>query len=270
VEARRLFLERGFSSLFTYCTGVLGYSESEAMLRIQAMRLVRKVPEVESKIEKGELSLTVAAMVQGASSREKLPLAQTKELVEEVAGSSKREAEEKLATLFPETVKAERVRPVSEERGEIRFTVTREEAELFERLLDRKAHANFQRKYELLFVALAKAEMKKLEGKEANSKEPEEKQESNLSPPLPEMAQRNSQVPKATPRTRHIPHALQKHIWRRDQARCQYKDLQTTRLCHEKHGIQIDHKIHFSAGGPHSEENLRLLCGAHNRWRSSS
>jgi hypothetical protein len=45
--------------------GVLGYSEPEAMLRIQAMRLVRKAPEVENRIEKGELSLTVAAMVQG-------------------------------------------------------------------------------------------------------------------------------------------------------------------------------------------------------------
>jgi hypothetical protein len=56
VEKRRLFLARGFSSLFAYCTGKLGYSEPEAQLRIQAMRLMRAVPEAGERIERGTLT----------------------------------------------------------------------------------------------------------------------------------------------------------------------------------------------------------------------
>ena len=37
VEARKLFLARGFSSLYAFCTEFLNYTEQEAQIRIQAM-----------------------------------------------------------------------------------------------------------------------------------------------------------------------------------------------------------------------------------------
>src|SRR5688572_15144624 len=65
IEARKLYLARGHSSLFAFLTVELGYSESSAQRRIQAMRLLRDLPEIEEKIEKGTLSLSVASQVQG-------------------------------------------------------------------------------------------------------------------------------------------------------------------------------------------------------------
>jgi hypothetical protein len=69
VENRRIYLARGYSSLFAFLTSELGYSESAAQRRIEGMRLLRDLPEAEEKIEKGELSLTVASQSRYFSAR---------------------------------------------------------------------------------------------------------------------------------------------------------------------------------------------------------
>jgi hypothetical protein len=243
VEKRKLFVERGYSSLFAYCTGKLGYSEPEAMLRIQAMRLTRAVPEAAKKIEEGELRLSVAAKIQSAV---KEAPEKAKELVRELAGASKREAERRLAEVFPQETRGEKARPVNEDKVEIRFTVTREEFELFQKLMDRKAHTNFEREYEKLFTALAKAELKKLEGKQGNDSLPHGLGEVN---------------------SRYIPAATKRKVWKRDEGRRQYRSPNGHR-CQTTHGLQLDHIHPFAQGGQTTEENLRLLCGAHNRGRA--
>ena len=59
VESRRLFLEMGYPSLYAFMREELGYSEAATQRRIQAMRLIKEVPEAEEKIESGRLSLSV-------------------------------------------------------------------------------------------------------------------------------------------------------------------------------------------------------------------
>ena len=44
IESRKLYLKRGFSSLFHYCVKELGYSEKSAYLRIKTMKLCKEVP----------------------------------------------------------------------------------------------------------------------------------------------------------------------------------------------------------------------------------
>jgi hypothetical protein len=259
VEARQLFLARGFSSLFAYCTGKLGYSEPEAYLRIQAMRLMRAVPEVEARIESGALSMSVAAEIQGAARREKMTAPAVHNLVVELSGTSKREAERKLAALFPGVHKPEQARPISGEMVEIRFTVTKEEAALLAELLNRKSHANFERSYRKLFMDLARAAKQKMESvSRVPRKEIPPKDAALLGP---DQAQK---------RSRHIPAQTKRFIWKRDHGRCQYQDPQSGQRCESRHGLQIDHIRPFALGGKHKPENLRLLCGAHNRWRSGS
>ena len=58
IERRRLFSDLRYPSLFAYCLGELGYSESSAQRRIVASRLLEDIPALEQKIEKGVLSLT--------------------------------------------------------------------------------------------------------------------------------------------------------------------------------------------------------------------
>lgn len=241
VEKRKLHLERGHSSLHAFCRRELAYSEMETHLRIQAMRLMRDIPEAEEKIDSGEISLTVAAKIQSAA--RELTEEKTKELVEELSGASKREAEARIAELLPEIPKPERARPISTDRTEIRFTVSKEAIELFEKVMDRMAHTNFERKYETLFITLAEAALRKWEGNAAPQ-------------PIPGKV-----------KCRHIPAATKRKIWKRDQGRCQFVSKEG-RHCQETHGLQLDHIQPFALGGPATEENLRLLCGAHNRARN--
>src|SRR5439155_9950832 len=58
LDARRLYLAAGFSSLFTYCTEVLRLSEHEAYNRIVAARVGRRFPIVRDMLGEGSLNLT--------------------------------------------------------------------------------------------------------------------------------------------------------------------------------------------------------------------
>ena len=64
VEDRRLHLDAGYPSLFSYCMARLGLSEDEAYRRINVARLARKAPVVFNWIAEGRLSLSVAALLQ--------------------------------------------------------------------------------------------------------------------------------------------------------------------------------------------------------------
>ncbi len=63
VERRKLYSDLGYKSLFDYAVGELNYSEGQAGRRIQAMKLLRELPQneqkaVEQKIASGALNLS--------------------------------------------------------------------------------------------------------------------------------------------------------------------------------------------------------------------
>jgi len=64
IDQRKLYLKRGFSSLFEYATKELGYSEGSTYRRINAMKLCREFPETAFKIQNGNLNLTTASQLQ--------------------------------------------------------------------------------------------------------------------------------------------------------------------------------------------------------------
>ena len=65
-------------------------------------------------------------------------------------------------------------------------------------------------------------------------------------------------------RTRHVPRATREAIFRRDGHRCTFVAPDGTR-CTATHDLQIDHVVAFARGGGSGPENLRTMCGAHNR-----
>lgn len=71
VKKRRIYAELGYSSLFNYCIKELGYSESAALRRIQALKLMEEVPEIKGKISSGALNLSTVSMAQSFFQKEK-------------------------------------------------------------------------------------------------------------------------------------------------------------------------------------------------------
>ncbi|HEY8278923.1 MAG TPA: hypothetical protein VIH99_04825, partial [Bdellovibrionota bacterium] len=99
VERRQLHLTLGHSSMYDYVIKELKYSEGGAYRRIQAMRLLRDVPEAAQKIEEGTLTICTAAKVQTASG--KSPGEDKGKILASVEGKTTREAERELAKLDP-------------------------------------------------------------------------------------------------------------------------------------------------------------------------
>lgn len=94
IESRHIHLEAGFSSLHEFCVKELGYSDGSAWRRVQAMRLMRQVPEVETQLASGTISMSVAAKVGCAT--QKKTIAEKRITLEKVAGMSERECERML------------------------------------------------------------------------------------------------------------------------------------------------------------------------------
>jgi hypothetical protein len=63
VDARRLYLAEGCSSLFAYCTQVLRLSEHAAYHRIEAARAARQYPVILELLAKGDVTLTTITML---------------------------------------------------------------------------------------------------------------------------------------------------------------------------------------------------------------
>ena len=71
IEARRLFLRRGCSSLFDYAVRELGYSDAAAGRRLGAVRLCADQPGARERLRDGSLTLSAAAELQWAFDRQR-------------------------------------------------------------------------------------------------------------------------------------------------------------------------------------------------------
>ena len=58
LDARKLYLAEGCSSLFTYCTQVLRLSEHATYARIEAARAARRFPIILETLSDGSINLT--------------------------------------------------------------------------------------------------------------------------------------------------------------------------------------------------------------------
>lgn len=252
VEAEKLHLERGYSSLWEFATKYLGYSEGEAYARIQAMRLMREVPAVEEELREGKITLTVAADTKSAFTKENKKRAKEQEaplraeekqkIFDEVKGKSKREAEEVFQNHFSGTR--------NDASEKLVIHATPEMAAQLNELKGLYAHKNFDGDISKLFALMLEACLK--EAKKARTEEPAK--------PRPERP--------VNPRSRHVPRRIRREVWRRSPHECSYVDPASGRKCGSRHALEIDHVHEWCRGGANTTENLRILCSAHNKFRN--
>ena len=70
VDARRLYLEEGCSSMFDYCCRVLHFAEAVAFKRIRVARAGRRFPELLAAVRRGELHVTAVSLLAPHLTRE--------------------------------------------------------------------------------------------------------------------------------------------------------------------------------------------------------
>jgi 5-methylcytosine-specific restriction endonuclease McrA len=174
IENKKIYLALGFSSLFVFLTEEIGYSETTAYRRIQAMRLIQEMPEVEQKLETGKISLSVASQFHGflkkenqkrkLNQRPKLSLQEKSDLLSKIEGTSAKKCEQKLIGLNPElALPQEKTKTLTPDKTLIQFLANKELIKKIERLKSLTSHQNPEGKYEVLMEKLVEIALEKLD-----------------------------------------------------------------------------------------------------------
>jgi hypothetical protein len=151
VDRRRLYAEQGCSSLWEFCTKIHGYSAGSAARRIDAMRLLREIPELKEELESGEQNLTSLAkakqffQAEEKHHQEKLPTEKKREVLKKIRGKSTREGEKALLELSSvpiEISNPEKKRAIDPTHTELKLIVDAELLEKLDRIKALRSHAN--------------------------------------------------------------------------------------------------------------------------------
>jgi hypothetical protein len=285
LDARRLYLGEGCSSLFTYCTQVLHLSEHAAYARIEAARAARRCPRILDFLANGSISLTtvglIAAHLTGDNSAE---------LLERVTYKSRREVEAIVATLRPRAAVPSTIRrlPVLFNRASTQSGIATVEGDL----LDREEPATPTRTTPRQVVAPLAPDLYKLQftvSRETHDKLRRVQELLRHSFPDGDLASIFDRAltllfdatiraklaattqPKATscavsPGGRHIPAAVKREVWRRDAAQCAFVGPEGR--CRERGLLEFHHVVPYADGGEATVGNIQLRCRSHNAYEA--
>lgn len=236
-ESRKLFCEFGYNSLFTYCVQELGFSEGAAARRVNASRVLKELPEIEKKIESGDLTLSNLNKAVDKFKQENITDKEfQREVLSTIENTSTKECEKVLSEIIvPNTLPIEPVKlfhPVNLNLSEETYAKYEEVRGL---LAHRRLNKDemFYKIFEITSEQLTKEKFK------TNSK---------LSP--------------ASSDTRYIPAGLKKAVYERDK-KCQ--------KCGSTFALEVNHIKPYALGGKSELSNLNLLCfNCNQRARISS
>ena len=289
LDARRLYLGAGFSSMFTYCTQALRLSEGGAYNRIEVARATRRFPEVLGLLEDGALNLAtvrlLAPHLTEGNHRDLLAAAsgKTRRGVEElIAGRCPRPdvaasirklpasgatvcvvpeatAEVKPAAAVPSTasvgkwsvapVPARVVTPLATDRYQIRFTASDATCEKLRRAQDLLRHSIPDGDPAKVFDRALTALLDDLT---------RGKFAATAKP-------RAGHAPREA--SRHIPAEVRRAVAARDGASCAFVS-RSGRRCGERGFLEFHHLVPYALGGQATVGNIQLRCRAHNAYEA--
>lgn len=273
-------------SLFDYCVKELKMTEDSAYRRLRAVRVAIRFPETYSLVREGLVSATTLALIEPHLRRDS-------SLLHRIAGKNRREVERIVAETVAASVDAASVEHVPPAPPDsIRFIPVRgtgapsensSSLDLFPAANDAapaesmRVMASTVQAYvaaEFRFVASEAfaAAIEKLRAALWH-KFPNGRLEDVLFEAVSEFLDRRDPGrprrqtgPKpADLRARRAPASVQRQVRLRDGERCAFVAADGRR-CAETRGLEIDHIVPWSLGGPSDDPgNLRLLCRAHNQ-----
>jgi hypothetical protein len=304
IDIRKLYCQvNACSSLFEYCVRELKLSEPAAAERINAVRLMKSIPEVKSHLQSSRLTLTSAAQIQRfIKTEEKVQLnessshdqeamnirdpRQKKNIVDICLDQSKREVEKILLSQQSEPAKViaqEKIKLISFIRSEIKFSVEEKIIAKLNRVKELLGEKSLEAIFDRALDSLISAEEKK---RGLRSMEPETKIrtqpaefKNTVTEEKPAASGRSIPNKKLVPdekgirdenlmkssNSRFISIDLKRMIFTRSNGQCEYIDIKSKRRCSSRYRIEIDHIHPFALGGKTEFTNLRHLCFSHNQ-----
>ena len=287
LDARRLYLGAGCSSLFTYCTQVLHLAEGAAYNRIEAARAARRFPPIIEALADGSLTLTAVRLLAPhltadnhlgvlASARhmrkadiERLvaslhPKADVPAVIRKLP--EPRRAAPDARTTTPVMPVAQipivgtqaatapssprpNVTALAPDRYKVQLTISRETHEKLRRVQALARHTIPSGDPAEIFDRALTLLLRELERRRC----------AETSSP------RSSRT--ASEGSRYIPAAVKREVWRRDEGQCAF--VGTAGRCRERGFLEFHHVQPYAAGGAATAANLQLRCRPHNGYEAS-
>jgi hypothetical protein len=294
MDTRQLYLAQGYSSLFTYCTRGLRLSEHAPYGRIEAARAARRFPVILDSVADGSLTLTSVCLLASC-----LTVDNHQQVLAAARYTSKREVEHQVAALrpmppvpssirklpqartsvqlsvagfaavaddvpppptvrhaSPEPTGAPPVRckptvvvPLAPEHYKVQLTIGRDTHKKLRTIQDLMRHVVpdgdpaviFDRALTLLLRDLERTTLARVD-------------------------RPGSSTPSVSPRSRHVPAAVRREVWARDDGQCAFSGV--AGRCAERGFLEFHHVIPFADGGSTTTDNLQLRCRAHNAFEA--
>ena len=256
VERRRLYSKQ-HPSLFEYCVKVLKYSSAAAQRRIDSMRAMKLIPELEEKIISGELNLSSISQAQSFFRRESkqgkaYSIEQKKEVLEKLENKSSRECIQELITISPQSVPQEKRRELTPEKTELKVVLNKDLIEKLDKIKALMSHKNPNMTDQELIEVMAEALLQRIDPEEKAKRIEARKKQANDAQILPA-----SEVKSKNPR--YIPAAMKMDVYMKYKGKCSHVN------CNSRKFLEYDHIQPLALGGKTTLNNLRLLCRAHNQ-----
>ena len=162
-------------------------------------------------------------------------------------------------------VRRQAIRPLAEDRYEIRFTAPESTCEKLRLAQDMLRHAVpsgdiavvIDRALTVLLDELARKKFAATTGA----------RDGVGGPDLPAESGQHSAGCDGGSATRYIPAAVRRTVWLRDGGRCAFVSADGRR-CGTRAFLEFHHVEPFAAGGPPTSENIQLRCRAHNSYEA--
>ena len=284
MDARRLYLGQGCSSMFTYCTQVLHLAEHAAFNRIEAARAARRFPAILDMLADGRIHLSAVRLL-----APHLTDANHDVLLKEASHKTKRDVEQIVARLAPRPDVLSSVRKVAATGVQATpvSPLIPESARVESAQRPIESPAPVQRpkseplapgRYKLQFTVGEETYQKLRRAQDllrhrVSSGDPAEIFDRALTLLLNELGKRKlaaTEHPR-TSRTRptasrHVPATVRRAVWARDGGRCRFEG--PAGRCAETGLLEFHHVMPYGRGGPTTVENLELRCAAHNRYEA--
>ncbi len=296
LDARRLYLAEGCSSLFTYCTQVLHLSEHAAYGRIEAARAVRRFPVLLERLAEGSVTLTTVGLLAAPLTPEN-----HRDLLDTARHQSKRQVEELVARLRPQPPVPASVRRLPT-AGHASASATALPGAASPPRQTGDAHGVASpplssaapapppprqgvvaplapERYKVQFTASAETyEKLKLAQALLRHQIPDGDLGTIIDRALTALVQDLTRTKFAAtdrPRgsrgpalgSRHIPAEVKRTVWLRDGGRCAFVG-RNGRRCAEQGFLEFHHVVPYAAGGASTADNLQLRCRAHNGYEA--
>jgi 5-methylcytosine-specific restriction endonuclease McrA len=283
VDARRLYLPAGYTSMYSYCVGELKFSEDAAAKRIRALRVVHQHPAICEHIADGRLHLSGVVLLSPHLTPDN-----ARELLEAASHQTKAGIEALLAARFPrpdvetllqpikwqaaapgcsassegvcESREQQAPGPVDLHTSPARVTPLAPERFALQVTLDQETHDLLRQAQALLGHAVPSGNVSEVLKRSLQA--------------LVRVLEKRKFAATERPRarrshagSRYIPAEIRREVHERDCGQCTFAGERGHR-CDATRALEFDHMVPVAKGGRTCAANLRLRCRAHNQYEA--